>query len=102
MKSTKQKTIHTSFDKDSEDLYFKLMSESTAKMVPIAALSRYYMRVGMETGKKPTLIWVSPMKNLQIPDVDYEMLLVISKAKRKKPVEVVSEFLKSTYMNLKG
>jgi hypothetical protein len=41
------------------------------------------------------------MKNLQIPDVDYEMLLVISKSKRKKPVEVVSEFLKSTYMKLK-
>ena len=53
MKSTKQKTIHTSFDKDSEDLYFKLMKESTLNMVPIAALSRYYIKVGMEAGKKP-------------------------------------------------
>lgn len=41
------------------------------------------------------------MKNLQMPDVDYEMLLVISKAQRKKPIEVISEFLKSTYMKLK-
>ena len=41
------------------------------------------------------------MKNLQMPDVDYEMLLVISKVQRKKPVEVISEFLKSTYMKLK-
>lgn len=56
MKNTKQKTIHTSFDKDSEDLYFELMRESTARMVPIAALSRYYIRVGMETGKKPAFI----------------------------------------------
>ena len=53
MKSAKQKTIHTSFDKDSEDLYFKLMKESTLNMVPLAALSRYYIKVGMEAGKKP-------------------------------------------------
>jgi len=56
MKSTKQKTIHTSFDKDSEDLYLQLMSESTAKMVPISALSRFYMRLGMEIGIKPTFV----------------------------------------------
>jgi len=56
MKSTKQKTIHTSFDKDSEDLYFQLMSESTAKMVPIAALSRFYMRLGIEAGNKTAFV----------------------------------------------
>jgi len=56
MKSARQKTIHTSFDKDSEDLYFKLMKESTLNMVPIAALSRYYMKAGMEAGKKPAFL----------------------------------------------
>jgi len=41
------------------------------------------------------------MKNLPIPDVYYEMLLAIAKAKRKKPIQVINEFLKSTYMELK-
>jgi hypothetical protein len=54
MKTARQKTIHTSFNKDSEDLYFKLISESAIQMVPIAALSRFYIRLGMETTRKPT------------------------------------------------
>jgi hypothetical protein len=41
------------------------------------------------------------MKNLPMPDVDFEMLLVIAKAKRKKPIQIISEFLKATYMELK-
>jgi hypothetical protein len=51
IKKTKQKTIHTSFDKDSEDLYLQLMRESTAKMVSVSALSRYYLKIGIESGR---------------------------------------------------
>ena len=56
MKTAKQKTFHISFDENNEDLYFEIMRESTQNLVPVAALGRYYMRLGMETGKKPTLV----------------------------------------------
>ena len=53
---SKAKTFHISFDENNEDLYFEIMRESTQNLVPVAALGRYYMRLGMETGKKPTLV----------------------------------------------
>ena len=56
MKKNKQKTFHISFDENNEDLYFEIMSRKHSKPVPVAALGRYYMRLGMETGKKPTLV----------------------------------------------
>ena len=56
MNYSKQKTIHTSFDKDNEDLYFTIMRESTRRMVPIAALSRFYIREGMKSTRKPAAV----------------------------------------------
>ena len=101
MKKNKQKTFHISFDENNEDLYFEIMRESTRNLVPVAALGRYYMRLGMETGKKPTLVWGNTMKNLPpVSTVEYEMLQAIAKAQRKQPKQVISDFIKQTYLAL--
>jgi hypothetical protein len=41
------------------------------------------------------------MKNIQLSNIDYELLLAIAKAKRKKPNDIISDYLKKTYLELK-
>jgi hypothetical protein len=41
------------------------------------------------------------MKNIQVSSAEYEMLIAIAKAQRKKPNQVISDYLKNTYMGLK-
>jgi hypothetical protein len=41
------------------------------------------------------------MKNIQVSSAEYEMLLAVAKAQRKKPNQVISIYIKSTYMGLK-
>jgi hypothetical protein len=40
------------------------------------------------------------MKNIPLSNVEWEMLQAIAKKQRKKPNQVIGDFLKQTYMAL--
>ena len=52
---TIQKTIHLSFGKKDEDLYNKLMSQSSLNYIPISSLVRKYVRDSIATNGKMKL-----------------------------------------------
>jgi len=52
MRKKPQKTMHVSFDEQTESLFFEIHRKSNRAMVPLAAMSRYYMQVGMEHDKQ--------------------------------------------------
>jgi len=51
-----QKTLHISFTKETVDMYFEIMRQSSKTLVPISPLGRYYMEYGLKHAPKPAFV----------------------------------------------
>lgn len=52
MKKKPQKTMHISYDEQTEDLFFEVMRKSNMTLVPLSAMARHYIAVGIKHDKQ--------------------------------------------------
>ncbi len=100
---TNRNSINVSFPEEETKLYKDILLESSYTDIPVAALSRKYMKLGMQCTKRKSLtsggVW-KMYKQVKVRNLIYEMLIEAAKKNRKTP-EILIEHLIETAYNAK-